>query len=90
VLSFTKGTDGFGFIQSMRKSDMAVVKLGFDTVWVAHNHLYPAGYSLLDRVWPGRSPRRSAGGKHLAQRKQAATPPAALGSHDRMATEIGY
>ena len=29
---------------------MAVVKLGFDTAWVAHNHLYPAGHSLLDRV----------------------------------------
>jgi hypothetical protein len=69
---------------------MAVVKLGFDTVWVAHNHLCPAGHSLLDRVWPGRSPRRSAGRKHLAQRKQAATPRPPLGSHDRMATEIGY
>jgi len=46
---------------------MAVAKLGFDTVWVAHNHLYPAGHSLLDRVWPGKSPRRSAGRKHLSQ-----------------------
>ena len=90
MVSFTKGNDGFGSIQAMRKSYMAVVKLGFDTAWVAHNHLYPAGHSLLDRVWPGRSPRRSAGRKYLAQRKQGATPPPPLGSHDRMATEIGY
>ena len=39
---------------------------------------------------PGRSPRRSAGRKHLAQRKQAATPRPPLESHDRMASEIGY
>jgi alkanesulfonate monooxygenase SsuD/methylene tetrahydromethanopterin reductase-like flavin-dependent oxidoreductase (luciferase family) len=39
---------------------------------------------------PGRSPRRSAGRKHLSQRKQAATPQPPLGSHDRMGSEIGY
>ena len=31
VVSFTKGNDGFGSIQAMRKSYMAVVKLGFFT-----------------------------------------------------------
>ena len=31
MVSFTKGNDGFGSIQAMRKSYMAVVKLGFFT-----------------------------------------------------------
>jgi len=70
---------------------MAVVKLGFDTVWVAQHHFHAdeGGLPSLELIAQQVAPALGWAQAPVTG-KQAATPPASLESHDRMGSEIGY